>query len=129
MIAVGDTLWMKNPASPNKKHLFFVIALTPDGTEAILANMSTRDHRSVDLSCVLQPGEHPRVIDESVIKYLEMIKSRVADLDKYLRYFPQDADTPAAAAIIDRIQQGASASDFARPEYVQIVQDWIAANP
>lgn len=129
MIAVGDTLWMKNPASPNKKHLFFVIALTADGSEAILANMSTRDHRSVDLSCILQPGEHPRVTDESVIKYLEMIKSRVDHLDKYLRYFPQDGDTPADATIIARIQQGAAVSDFARPEYVQIIQDWVAANP
>lgn len=129
MISVGDTLWMKNPASPNKKHLFFVIALTQDGSEAILVNMSTRDGSSVDLSCILQPGEHRRIIDESVIKYLEMIRSRVDDLDKYLRYFPQYADDRASPAIITRIQQGASVSDFARPDYVQIIADWVVANP
>jgi len=61
-----------------------------------------------------------------VIKYLEMIRSPLEKLDEQVRWYPATKSHSASANLIKKIQEGALISDFARPEYVELIRGYMA---
>ena len=106
---LGDTFINLNPDSP--EHLWVVASLpTPDGS-LVIFNLTS--HRSgCDETCVVEPGEHPFVKHRSVVAYARG-QSLPAQAVKYMQarklYQPHQ---PVSAALLDRIQRGALASEF-----------------
>lgn len=125
MVAVADAIWLHNPnAASRRDHLHFVIATTEDGNVAILANMIDQDN-TIDSSCLLDAGDHPSVNKPSAIKYLEMFAADVSKIENLLSIYPDRVNQAASENLINRIQQGALKSEFARPDVVEVIKDHL----
>lgn len=113
MVAPGDAFWIKNPAISAQHHLFFAIT-SPLGSEGsvILVNVTTK-REGADLSCVLEPGDHPRITRESVIHYAGAFEVKMENIEKAVRtlpdfWIPVEKATPT---LLRAIQEGALSSE------------------
>jgi hypothetical protein len=65
----GTTFWRKDEDSPHL-HLRFVLSEPDiDGTVLVVGMSRLRKNGREDLSCILSPGDHPQVHEESFIRY------------------------------------------------------------
>lgn len=84
----------------------------------LMASLSTvRPGIPHDPTCVLQPGSHPFVVQDSYVVYGAMRIDRVVDLDTRVAqgfFVPHD---PMPAALLQRIQAGRLASPRTKQEF------------
>lgn len=124
MVTPGDAFWIKNPAISAQHHLFFVIT-SPLGSEGtvILVNVTTK-REGADLSCVLEPGDHPRITRESVIHYSGAFEVKMENIENALQTLP-DFWMPVEKAmptLLQAIQEGALSSERFPQKYKERVQ-------
>ena len=117
---LGDTFINLNPDSP--EHLWVVASLpTPDGSLVILNLTSHRP--GCDETCVVEPSEHPFVKHRSVVAYARG-QCFPAHAVKYMQarklYQPHQ---PVSAALLERIQRGALASEFTPQKLQAIIRE------
>ena len=120
--SAGATLLV--PSGPIGQHLFVVlcdpVVLAGYGPNpcVVMANLSTvRAVIPHDPTCVLQPGSHAFVVQDSYIVYSAMRVDRVADLVARVAqglFIPHD---PMPAAFLQRIQAGRMASPRTKQEF------------
>jgi hypothetical protein len=127
MVCLGDTFWARNPNSNNPEHLFFVIA-TPavNGRCFLLVNMTKRRVNS-DTSCILTPGDHPCVTNESVIQYSAAICAKENQLQTVIQRGTFRPGPKASIDLITRIQASALSSDYLRQGYRALIEEEIRA--
>ena len=126
MPCLGDTYWAQNPYSNNPAHLFFIVATpTSNGEYYILVNM-TKKKPSSDTSCILLPGDHRSVKCESVIQYMEAMRTKAALLKTVIKEGSFIPGPRASRDLIRRIQKGALKSPHFRLEYRWIIEAQIS---
>ncbi len=116
---LGDTLF--------STHLWVVCsAPTPDG-ECVIFNITTR-RRDSDANCVIHPGEHVFVKQESVIAYE---RGRLIDLRMWsnAQKLGAKAYPPVSRDLLFRIQQGALKSDLTPQKLQKIVMGSLVPEP
>jgi len=122
MPCLGDTYWAENPFTSNPPHLYFIVATpTSNGKYYILLNM-TKKKPSSDTSCILLPGDHRSVEHESVIQYMQAIRTKPDLLQTVIKRGSFTPGPRASRDLIRRIQEGALKSPHFRPEYRWIIE-------
>lgn len=123
MVSMGSTYWAKNPYSALRtKHLYFVINNPAEDKFVILVNM-TKKGNIQDNSCVLQPGEHKCISDESVINYGQALVPSLQNFQSSItnKYFT--SEIKAKPKLIEKIQKGALKSQHFPDRYVNIMRE------
>jgi hypothetical protein len=110
---VGDCFWLATQPTYTR-HLWIIIA-EMEG-ELLTVNIST-SRPSCDRSCVLQPGDHPEITRESVVRYDFARTWRAEDLRKCV----ETRRLPLAARFdsrgLSKIIQGARQSKHLPKKY------------
>lgn len=122
-LTIGAAFVNQNPGSP--EHLWIVVAITLD-PEAVIFNVTTRRADS-DLTCILQPSDHPFIKHESVIAYRrgQLITDAIFERLQRSGCIIQPS---ASIEVVKRIRDGAigaTRSKFISPK----LQTIISANP
>jgi hypothetical protein len=105
----GCTLLIPSGTSenPESKHLFIVVTNLCAGNCHLLISASTvKPHRAHDPTCLLAPGDHPFIEQQSYIFYARAQQLPQAGIVKCVqggRYVPKD---PCNAAVLERICGG-----------------------
>jgi len=104
----GDTFLNSNPASP--QHLWIVASNRTENNRYVIFNFTTKRPDS-DLSCEVQPGEHPFITRESVVAYDrgQLIAITTTRLMQDLGFY--QAMAPVSIELLRRIQEGALRSE------------------
>ncbi len=63
-ISLGTVFWREDDSGGH----FYVVITPPSYPEILVVNFTTQGRRK-DQSCVVQPGEHANIVDESVISF------------------------------------------------------------
>ncbi|MGB8743042.1 MAG: hypothetical protein WCD52_23200 [Xanthobacteraceae bacterium] len=109
----GCTLLIPSGTSenPEGKHLFIVVTNPCAGICHLLISASTvKPHRAHDPTCLLAPGDHPFIEQQSYIFYARAQQLPQAGIVKCVqggRYVPKDS---CNTAVLKRICGGISAS-------------------
>jgi len=113
MVSLGDVYW-----------LYFVITtpVSPD-SKILLVNATTK-RKGSDLSCELEPGEHPRITHESVIQYAEAFVITARHLERAEQKLPDHYKKvePASPSLIRRIQEAGLKSPHLAERYKQMIR-------
>jgi hypothetical protein len=121
-VSPGDTFLDFHPTF--RTHLWVIVA-TPGG-DALAFNFTTR--RAVptcDTSCVIRPGEHPFVRNETVVEYRRGLLGPQKAWDDLVRCGGAKAHDPVSAPLLLRIQEGALASRFTVQAFQRIIRDLL----
>ena len=100
----GDTLHMPAWRSPTE-HLYIILTEPDVSGDILLVNLTSRTTRS-DLTVVLQPGEHPYVIHESVINFADARILEHAWLLERVEAGYFQADEPLTFPVLKRVLDG-----------------------
>ena len=125
MVSLGDVYWLHRPSAGKTLHLYFVITtpVSPD-SKILLVNATTKREGS-DLSCELEPGDHPRITHESVIQYGEAFVITARDLERAEQKLPGHYKKvePASPSLIRRIQEAGLKSPHLAERYKQMIRE------
>lgn len=128
MIRAGTAFWIRHQSS--KHHLYFSLTATrmPDDP-VLLVNATTRRSTS-DVTCVLRPGVHPRIKNESVIEYGRSIVCRARDLLELPSTWPDlyQRVEDAAPELLRRIQEGGLKSRRLADKHRQLLLAELSRN-
>ena len=119
----GDTFRIPQPGTSLDSHLWVVIsdpALDPD--KILIVNFTTSRADS-DKACVLQAGEHPFVKHETCVNYAGAKVVSKAILDLLLNKGLLSAHAAVAAALLQRIRDGAANSTRMSLDHADILID------
>ena len=100
----GDTFLIPDAIGP---HLHFILSRLPDGS-VILAHFTTR-RTYTDDTCVIQPGEHPFVKKETIVRYDQAYVCPAANLASLERIIIRKLE-PLSGELLARILRGALSS-------------------
>lgn len=124
MVSLGDVYWLHRPSTGQTLHLFFVITtpVSPD-SKILLVNATTK-RKGSDLSCVLEPGDHPRITHESVIQYANPYVTTPRQLEQGEQTLPNlyKKVEPASPSLIRRIQEAGLRSPHLEERYKQMIR-------
>lgn len=117
--APGDTLLVKDPNPwDDRRHLFIVVTdptIHPEGL-LLMPCLESRTPHTRDLSCRLQPGDHPFVRHESVVNYRDAVVIGPAGLDALIASGHAKRKEPLRPEVLARVVEGAHASPTLDPE-------------
>ena len=107
-------------------HLWIVIT-TPEGADGrfIMVNITTLRPNAPDTSCVLQVGDHPFIVRDSIAFYHDAREWWTTSDHGYDHLFAKGdliPQAPMIPAVLRRIQDGALASHFFKRKYEPRVQ-------
>ena len=111
MVEKGKSFWRKDSKDEEGNplgHIYFVISNPDIDNNVLIVNMTTiRNTGREDLSCILHIGDHPRITNESYIRYdkaFELGTAKIIELvlNKTI-ILKEDLDP----AVLKRIQEGA----------------------
>ena len=92
-------------------HLWVVVSNPRvDPGRVVVVNMST--DRGVDRSCILSPGDHPFVEHPTCMRYDMARIVTDADLERHVSSNAIRLQEPVSKAVLERIRQGAAATDL-----------------
>lgn len=116
---LGDTFF--GALSGGTRHLWVVITNPNSAGEVAIVNLTTRKPPCDD-SCIVTPGEHPFVAQESIAWYRRATLAQITDLRNAVQQGLIDPDTRVSSALLQRLQQGAIASIYAKQAVQTAVQ-------
>ena len=103
----GDTL----TGLDAQNHLWIVLAVSVADGSAVVANLTTHDHRRKTFcsrDCVIvRPGEHPYPSHDSCVFYRDAFLTRFDLLQQGLDNRTYSHGDPLSEALLSRIRQGA----------------------
>jgi hypothetical protein len=111
------------PTPPNKEHLFIIIAINKESTEALLVNI-TSPKIGCDQSCCVNLGEHPFLKHDSVVNYRDARLSPLSNLEHCIKKEIFRRVVPVSNALLKRIQDGGLISN----EIPLKCQDFLCSN-
>lgn len=104
-------------------HHLWVIVATP-GTNALAFNLTTRrPHRFCDTACIIQPGEHTFVHQETVVEYRKGAFGPQSAWERLVALGRCHPREPVSASLLRRIQDGALASKFCDDGHQRIIRE------
>ncbi len=98
---------------------------TPAGKDAnaLILNVTTRRSVTQDASCILKKGDHPAIVEESVINYGESGRPVIPALPSMIPG-PTIKMFPAVSQhVLDLIHEGALKSGHIEPKFLKMVQE------
>ncbi len=113
----GDTFF----ANVQGAHLTIVVA-GPCPHGKVLYVKVTSDLRGIDHTCPIDPGDHPDIQHESFIHYGEADIGDATALDSAVTRRQVQMKEPVSREVLQRVAEGFSASEHARPRYEDFVQ-------
>lgn len=100
------------PALPQGDgHLWVVISDPTPQSRIAIVNFTTK-RPGCDESCIVQPGEHPFFVRESVVFYARSRLQDVDSLERHLSIGNYQPREPVSTSLLRRVQDGALASPF-----------------
>ena len=106
MLRVGSCFSIPTP--PKGHHIFIAIAeAAPD--RFLCVNVTTR-RKTSELTCVLNPSDHPKIIHESVINYKDARIISQAQFNALHRDGRCSTHNNVDGPVLDRIKKGGSIS-------------------
>ena len=123
-LAVGDCFWLCGQQN-SREHLY-VIVNGPDGQGKMIAfNLSklypAREGHCQDMSCVVQPGAHPRVTIPSIVKYNWAIVLTEEELQDKVEWGLARRAERATLALAKRILAGALVTEALQRKFYRYV--------
>jgi hypothetical protein len=101
------------PTGPAGDHMFVITTQACSQGQHLLVNAtSIKPNRFVDPTCVLAPGEHPFIIDDSFILYRAAQLQGANRIAKMVDGWVYRTGQPASEALTDRILAGFRVSRF-----------------
>lgn len=107
---LGDTFLLTNPAI--NSHLFILLSDPRRDPDRIVTASFTTWRPDKDLSCVVEPGEHPFIRRRSCVHYSEDRLITASQYDRLVTagsIVPQD---PVSETLLNRLLDGASVSPY-----------------
>ena len=112
-----DTLLI--PTGPAGDHLFVITTEACPGGLHVLANFTKiAPGRFVDKACLLSPGEHPFITQDSFVLYRSAMVQPGARLSNMVDGWVYRVGQPATVALTDKILAGFGASKFT-PKFIK----------
>jgi hypothetical protein len=103
-VTPGDTFLIPDWAGA---HLHFILCTLPDGS-VVVAHF-TRRRAYTDDTCVIQPGDHPFVKNETIVRYDQAYVCPAANLASLERIIIRKLE-PLSGELLARILRGALSS-------------------
>jgi hypothetical protein len=124
-IGVGDTYRgpLNNPRLV--PHVWFVVAGPTTEGNIIAVNMTDYENNEGDLTCIIEPGDHPRVRKRSVIRYCDSQQISLQQLERAERLGILSRCEKSSEVLIKRIQQGCLISDDMNPRFAGWVRRFL----
>lgn len=124
MLGLGASFQLKDFQTGDWTHIW-IVATTPVGADgnALILNVTTLQPGTQDRSCILKKGDHPSIIDDSVINYGESGRPQVPALasmqeNPNIRTFPAISED-----VLARIHDGALKSPHLEPKFLKMVSE------
>lgn len=111
--APGDAILVKDPRPwDDRRHLYIVITASESNPKnlMLLPCVETRTDWSRDLSCTLEPGDHPFLKSPSVVNYRDAIAISPAGLDELIVRGHGRVKESVSPEVLARIIEGARRS-------------------
>lgn len=110
-------------------HLFVITTDACPADNHILVNItSIKPGRNVDATCVVQPGEHPFVVNDSYVVYRSAQLLSAQKIGRMVDGWVYRKGQPATEPLTDRILEGFGVSRFT-PRFILNhlrANDWLA---
>ena len=117
----GDTFYLQHQAADG--HLWVIISDPEQDAERVLfASMTSHNVDKEDV-CLIQAGEHPRVMHQTCINYQLIRHSSLANLDQLRAKGMIRPQPPVAPDLLRRIRQGAARSRRIAFEHIELLDD------
>lgn len=127
MLKLGDVFINRNPGSPDR---LWAVASDSGGVgEVVIYMIEPILKRECDLTCVIEPHEHPSVRRRSFVNYEAGRVLSEAMQEALFRLALCDLQEPASPALIARIQDGALTSDFTPQKQQKIIVESRTPKP
>ena len=111
MIKAGDSFRVPEPGTSLDSHLWVVISdPAADSERVLIVNFTTR-RKDSDPACILQAGEHPFVRHETCVNYAGAKVVSEAQIRTLVQKGLLSSHAALSAALLERIRDGAAASE------------------
>lgn len=101
------------PTGDAGDHLFVITTdACPQGKHILVNLTSIKPGRSIDTTCVVQPGEHPFVVRDSYVVYRSAQMLSAQKIGQMVDSWVYRKGQPATEPLTDKILAGFSASQF-----------------
>lgn len=119
----GDTYWGPLKRSTSIPHLWVILTghSSTDG-KSVAANVTAFKNNQGDTTCVLEIGEHPRIVKRSVINYNDAQLVDESSLQRLEVFGYIVKREPASQSLLAKIQEGALKSDDMDPRLAERVR-------
>jgi hypothetical protein len=105
---------------PDRLHLWVILTDTcQDGANLLVSISSVKDGQFHDDSCIIQPGEHRRIIKPSWVEYRRCRVELSAALVRGEAAWLYHREVPVTDELFERMCAGLLTSDFAAPRYIK----------
>ncbi len=115
----GDTFFLKKGAADN--HLRVILSdpeAFPD--QVVFATLTSFD-LTKESACIIQPGEHPFVKNQTCIAYDRLIACRSTELSRLEAASQIVWNVSVSQVLLERIREGASLSRDIKPRMLKIL--------
>lgn len=114
-LSVGDTYL----CSTGRDHNLWVVVAVDGETDQLISFPVGPRYDGCDEGCIIQPAEHPRIVSESVVKYIHGRSLPTDLLRRSARWYKHE---PASPDLLRRIRKGGIDSRFTRTRYKNILR-------
>jgi hypothetical protein len=109
--------------TPSGNDHHWIVCTTPNRDQEIATfSLTTRRDYTKDLSCILQPGDHSVVTNETVVDFRRARLIRTTDLQSWINAGDIRPKATASDVLIQRIRKGALDSEFTSGEVQDLVR-------
>jgi hypothetical protein len=109
------------PAKPFD-HLWIILSdPTADPQQVVIVNCTTWPDE--EETCILRRGDHPFIKHKTAVRYSDARITTVDDLSTLVKNKLLTPKAPVSADVLQRVRDGASASDFLREGVRRVLED------
>ncbi len=95
-------------------HLWiFVIEPNSSGL-ALMVNLTSKKSHSVDLTVVLNVGDHPFITHETVVNFIDATDVNIGLIDQAVQMGQAKLHSPCSKVLLEKIQKGFISSPFTK---------------
>jgi hypothetical protein len=119
----GDSFRIPQPGTSLDSHLRVVISDPAADPQRVLIVNFTTHRKDSEPACILQAGEHPFVRHETCVNYAGAKVVSEAQVQTLLQKGLLSSHAALSAALLERIRQGAAASERMSLDHADILID------
>lgn len=106
----------RTPTGKQKRHLRVVITDPDNDQNQVVVSITTLKYESQDKSCVLKPGEHPFIKDESIVDFRRTMVMSYAQIYNGIKKGVLIKKEDVSDELLSKIQSAASKSKYISEE-------------